>query len=386
MSDMPAAHTIVPTLTDGVATLRAPTDDDVEGSYEQCQDPLSQQWTMIPVPYTREDARTYLRHIIPSGWETDREWGFVVEANDDTGTPRFAGTISLRNRGEGRAEIAYGSHPWVRGRGVMERALRLLLEWGFAERDLRTVVWLARRGNWPSRRLAWRLGFSFEGALRDWMPQRGDLVDAWVGTLRRGDEMAPSHEWLRTPRITGGSVVLRPSLDADLPRFVGAANDPGLQRYSQSFREHAPHDESTVRARELDHLEESAAGSSLTWTVADAATDAFLGSVVIYRIHPGREAEIGYWTHPDARGRGVAIEACRLAVRHAFIDAVDGGLGLRRLAAYASVDNLASLRILEQAGFTRIGTERRSTLLADGSYVDTAVFDQLAEDHPRHDW
>ena len=55
------------------------------------------------------------------------------------------------------------SHPWARGRGVMERALRLLLEWGFAERDLQTVIWLARRGNWASRRLAWRLGFSFDG-------------------------------------------------------------------------------------------------------------------------------------------------------------------------------------------------------------------------------
>lgn len=264
--------------------------------------------------------------------------------------------------------------------------MRLLLDWGFAERDLRTVVWLARRGNWPSRRLAWRLGFSFDGTLRSWLQQGDGLVDAWAGTLRRGEAMAPRTEWLRTPTITGGSVVLRASVDADLPRRVEAANDPGLQWYSQSFREHAPHDEATVHARELDHLEESAVGSSLTWTVADAATDAFLGSVVIYRIHPGREAEIGYWTHPDARGRGVATEACRLAVRHAFIDAVDGGLGLRRLAAYASVDNLASLHILEQAGFTRIGTERHSTLLADGSYVDTAVFDQLPEDYPRHDW
>ena len=122
-------------------------------------------------------------------------------------------------------------------------------------------------------------------------------------------------------------------------------------------------------------------GSSLTWTVADAATDAFLGSVVIYGIHPGREAEIGYWTHPDARGRGVATEACRLAVRHAFTDAEDGGLGLHRLVAYAADDNPASHRILQRTGFTRFGTERRSTLLPDGTYVDTGAFDQLAEEY-----
>jgi RimJ/RimL family protein N-acetyltransferase len=386
MSGMPGAFSIVPTLTDGVATLRAPTDDDIEGSYEQCQDPVSQQWTTIPVPYTRDDARTYLRHMIPGGWETDREWGFVVEARDETGAPRFAGTISLRNRGEGRAEIAYGSHPWVRGRGVIERALRLLLEWGFAERDLRTVVWLARRGNWPSRRLAWRLGFTFEGALRDWMPQRGELVDAWVATLRRGEEMAPRQPWLLTPRITGASVVLRPWTEADLPRVVEAVNDPDVQRYSQSIRERAPHDESTVRARHLELQEESARGSSITWAVADAGTDEFLGSLAVFSIHPGREAELGYWAHPAARRRGAMTQACRMAVRHVFIDAEDGGLGLHRLTAYAADENHGSLRVLERSGFTRFGVERRSTLLPDGSFVDTVAFDQLAGDHPRHGW
>ena len=376
----------IPTLTDGVVTLRGPSEDDIEGSYEQCQDPASQRWTSIPVPYTRDDARTYLRHVIPGGWETDREWGFVVEALDDTGTPRFAGAISLRNEGERRAEIAYGAHPWARGRGLMERALRLLLDWGFAERDLQTVIWVAGRGNWASRRLAWRLGFDIEGTLRDWLPQRGTLVDACVGTLRRDAEMSPRTPWLESPTIVGGSVVLRAMAETDVPRLVEALNDPGLQRYSQSIREHAPYDVDSVHERALGLLEGSARAASVTWYVADAGTDELLGSVVLFDIHPGREAEIGYWTHPDARGRGVATEACRLAVRHAFIDAMDGGLGMHRLSAYAAEVNLASLHILERAGFTRFGTERRSTQLPDGSYLDTAAFDQLAGDHDRHDW
>lgn len=370
--------TRIPTLTDGVVTLRAPSDEDVEGSLEQCRDPLSRRWTAVPVPYSRDDAKTFLRHVIPGGWDSDREWGFVVEALEDTGEARFAGTVSLRNEGDGRAEITFGSHPWARGRGLMERALRLLLDWGFAERDLHTVIWLARRGNWASRRLSWRLGFSFDGTLRSWLAQRDGLVDAWTGTLCRGEAMAPRTEWLRPPTITGRSVVLRASVDADIPGVLTALHDPRLQRYGESIRKHAPHDEGTVRARELDHLEESALGSSLTWTVADATTDALLGSVLIYRIHPGREAEIGYWTHPGARGRGVATEACRLAVRHAFVAGEDGGLGLRRLTAYAAEENVVSHRVLERAGFVRFGTERQSTLLPDGSYVDTAAFDQLA--------
>jgi RimJ/RimL family protein N-acetyltransferase len=284
---------------------------------------------------------------------------------------------------EGRAEIAYGSHPWVRGRGVMERALRLLLEWGFAERDLRTVLWLARRGNWASRRLAWRLGFSVEGTLRDWLPQRGVLVDAWVGTLRRGEAMAPRTPWLLAPRIVGDSVILRATVKADLPRLIEGGNDPWVQRYSQTLREQAPHDEAKARERVLGLLEEGARGGSVTWTVASPETDELLGWVALFGIDPRREAEVGYWVHPLARGRGVASEACRLAVRHAFVDTEDGGLGLHRLKAYAAMENLASCRILEQAGFTRFGIERGSAQLPDGTYVDTAAYDRLSSDLPR---
>lgn len=371
---------LIPTLTDGVVRLRPPNDDDIEGSWEQCQDPVSQRWTNIPVPYSRDDARTYLRHIIPGGWETDREWGFVVEAVDDTGTARFAGTISLRNEGERRAEIAYGSHPWARGLGVMDRALRLLLDWGFVERDLQTVIWLARRGNWASRRLAWKLGFGVEGTLRHWLPQRGALADTWVGTLRRGEAMTPRHTWLVPPRITSGPIVLRETIDADTPRLVEALNDETVQRYGQRIREAAPHDETTVRERTLGILEESARGVTLAWTVADTQTDELLGWIALFGIHPGREAEVGYWAHPAARGRGAISRACRMLARHAFIDVEDGGMGLHRLTANVAVVNEASQHVAESAGFVRIGLERQSTLLPDGSYVDAVLFDQLRAD------
>ncbi|MBV9831595.1 MAG: GNAT family N-acetyltransferase, partial [Marmoricola sp.] len=138
----------VPELSDGVVTLRAHDEDDVERIVEQCTDPLSIAWTIVPQPYTRDDAKRFVRHAMPGGWESEQEWGFAVEH-----AGRFAGTVSLRNRGDGRAEIAYGAHPDARGQGVMSRALRLLLAWGCSPaaeggRDVETVLWLANRGNW----------------------------------------------------------------------------------------------------------------------------------------------------------------------------------------------------------------------------------------------
>src|SRR3954466_9193387 len=99
----------VPRLTGDDVTLRAHTEDDVDRIVEQCVDPLSIEWTIVPVPYTRDDAKQFVRHAMPGGWETDQEWGFAVEYEG-----RFAGTVSLRSRGDGRAEVAYGSHPDAR--------------------------------------------------------------------------------------------------------------------------------------------------------------------------------------------------------------------------------------------------------------------------------
>ena len=180
-----------PTLTDGPVTLRHPQESDVQGSWEQCQDPLSQQWTTVPIPYSHDDARDFMLGFVPGAWESDKEWGFVVEAEG-----RYAGHVALRNEGDRRAEIAYGSHPWVRGTGHMEHALRMLLDWGFREKDLATVIWLANVGNWASRRVAWKLGFTFEGTLRQWLPHRGELRDAWAGTLLVDDPREPQRRWI----------------------------------------------------------------------------------------------------------------------------------------------------------------------------------------------
>ena len=192
----------------------------MQGSWEQCQDPLSQQWTTVPIPYSHDDARDFILGFVPGAWESDKEWGFVVEAEG-----RYAGHIALRNEGDRRAEIAYGSHPWVRGTGHMEHALRMLLDWGFREKDLATVIWLANVGNWASRRVAWKLGFTFEGTLRQWLPHRGELRDAWAGTLLADDPREPQRRWIDDAVLEGPGVRLRAFREDDAERVVEACRD-----------------------------------------------------------------------------------------------------------------------------------------------------------------
>lgn len=87
-------------------------------------------------------------------------------------------------------------------------------------------------------------------------------------------------------------------------------------------------------------------------------------------------ATLGYTVAEAMQGRGIATEAVRQAIRIAF---GEGGLGLERVEAVAAVENGASRRVLEKAGF-QFGGIRRGLLRIQGQRVDHACYDILVTD------
>jgi RimJ/RimL family protein N-acetyltransferase len=359
-----------PTLTDGIVTLRAHHDGDLDRMVEQVLDEESQRWTTVQAPYTRDDAREFALGIVPHGWADGSCWAFAVESDG-----RFAGTVELRDEGHGRAEVAFGSHPEVRGTGRMERALRLLLDWGFTQRGVRVVIWRAFVGNWASRKLAWRLGFSMEGTVRRRLPRGDELRDAWIGTLLPTDDREPKGLWLEVPVLEGDGIRLRPWRDSDVPRIVEACSDERTQAWLGQMP--APYGESEARAWLTHQRENRATGRSVAWAVVDPAEDVVLASISFFDYVPEVECEIGFWSHPDARGRGVMTKAMARVVRYAFED-----LGVRRVMAGAAVDNAASRHVIEANGLTAWGTERLGTTVRSGR-ADAVFYDVLVEEWQR---
>ncbi len=355
-----------PTLRDGNVVLRALSERDVEGCYEQCIDPQSVRWTHAPTPYTREMAHDFCVVAAPRKWADSSEWIFAVEADG-----AYAGNIALVNTGHGLAELAYGAHPAARGTGVMERAVRLLLEWGFTEQALNTVAWKAKKGNWASRKLAWRLGFTLDGVLRHSYEHRGTLGDAWIGTLLADEPRTPSTRWLAPTTLENETVRLRALSETDVPRIVEACTDERTQHWLGQLP--SPYTEADAREWLELNTDGEATGKKVTWAIADPVTDLLLGVINIFDISSA-DAEIGYWAHPDARGRGVMRAAMRLATRHAF-----NAIGVGRVRAYAALDNTASRHVIASAGFTQTGIERLGTRLRTGM-ADMALYDVLAEE------
>lgn len=77
---------------------------------------------------------------------------------------------------------------------------------------------------------------------------------------------------------------------------------------------------------------------------------------------------------PEARGRGVGLEALRLACRQAIEEH-----GRHRVQAEVYSDNGASTRLFERAGFTREGVRRRA-YWRRGQWLDGILFGLLADE------
>ncbi len=362
----------VPVLTDGAVTLRAHTPHDVDDLHAMATDPTTQRWTSVPLDQPREGSADFALRVIPQGWESGTSAGFAIEATDDDGRPRFAGNVDLR--GGPVADVGFALAPWARGRGVMRRAVDMVVQWGFLERGVEAVHWRAHVGNEASLRVAHVCGFELVGTVPASLHERGRLLDAWTAVIRFGDAPVPRTRWAEPVVLEGERVRLRPLREADLVRVVEACDDADVRHWLDGMpRPYTLRDAEDFLARSVW---QAATGEKASWAVADRGTDALVGTLSVMGLRgvDDTAGEIGYWTHPDARRRGVMSEAVALAVRHALDPQ---GLDRRRLTLHAAEGNAASHAIARRAGFQHVGTERAAERLGDGTYADLHAYDLL---------
>jgi len=95
--------------------------------------------------------------------------------------------------------------------------------------------------------------------------------------------------------------------------------------------------------------------------IADAVTDEFAGSLVIFDVS-STDAEVGFWLHPQFRGSGLASAALDLACDFTKRS------GLDTLTARTVPENQGSHRVLTRAGFAETHRQRGSA--PSGEVVD----------------
>lgn len=106
------------------------------------------------------------------------------------------GVLTLNfDAGQGNCEVGCWLEPAATGRGLITRAMRVLVDWAIEERGIHRVEWHAASGNLPSINVARRLGMTRDGVLRESHPHQGVRHDIEVWSV-----LAP--EW-RAARARG---------------------------------------------------------------------------------------------------------------------------------------------------------------------------------------
>ncbi|MDG4808026.1 GNAT family N-acetyltransferase [Micromonospora sp. WMMD1120] len=144
--------------------------------------------------------------------------------------------------------------------------------------------------------------------------------------------------------ITEDGVRLRPWREEDADAVYRACQDPVIQRWTRVPRPYLP-EHARGFVTELSGRA-WADGTGAPFAVCDPVTGDLLGSCGLVSIDGTDTGEIGYWTAPWARGRGVMVRATRAVARWSF-----DTLGLGRLIWQAEVGNHASRLVALRAGF-----------------------------------
>ncbi len=83
----------------------------------------------------------------------------------------------------GNCEVGCWLEPAGTGRGLVTRAMRVLLDFAIEQRGIHRVEWIAAAGNTPSLNVARRLGMTLEGVRRETHPYRGVRHDLEVWSV-----------------------------------------------------------------------------------------------------------------------------------------------------------------------------------------------------------
>lgn len=148
-------------------------------------DPDIGRFTRLPTPAPPDFPQAWLAR-----YEQGRRDGTSDAFAIENASGEFVGCVMAFgiDRDALSGELGYVVAPAARGRGVATKALRLLTEWGFAERGLLRLELMISVENAASKVVAERAGYVKEGVLRSLFVKDGLREDHELWSCLPGDD------------------------------------------------------------------------------------------------------------------------------------------------------------------------------------------------------
>lgn len=174
--------------------------------------------------------------------------------------------------------------------------------------------------------------------------------------------------------IAAGWLTLRPFTPADIPWVYEVSLDPVLQHFLQIPSPYRLED--AARHVEQDYIGGWDDGRLAEFVAEETATAVPLGRAGL-QLKGAGAAEVGYWTDPRARQRGVATAAVRALCQWAVTTA-----GIEFIEWRCDAGNIASRRVAEKAGFLIEARLRQRRRARHGVRADEWVGSLLRDEIP----
>ena len=139
---------------------------DADDIYKNAREREVSKWTCnIPYPYTKNDARKFIKHSI-LGLRKKQTYIFAIVLND---TGRLVGAIEIKpsHKGGKKGELGYwlGKPYW--GQGIVSEAIKLALIFAFKKLKLHRLSACVFKENTASKKVLLKNGFKLEGCFRE---------------------------------------------------------------------------------------------------------------------------------------------------------------------------------------------------------------------------
>ena len=189
-----AAFNQFPSLTTNRLLLRQIQPYDAEALFAILSDQESMEYYGHDPHQTLDETKDVIRQIEERYARKEAlRWGITLK-----GEERLIGSCSLFHFDEGFncAETGYELNRAFWGKGIMTEAMSAILTFGFNDLGLHRIEAVIDIANERSKNLLLKLGFTYEGILRERFPFRGHFLDEhFFGLLK--DEWKGIHRWDR---------------------------------------------------------------------------------------------------------------------------------------------------------------------------------------------
>jgi [ribosomal protein S5]-alanine N-acetyltransferase len=178
----------------------------------------------------------------------------------------------------------------------------------------------------------------------------------------------PFDKDLKTSRL-----LLRRVRESDSKDMFEYTSNNDITKYLSWY----PHSEIAQTEKYIAHLiSEYVMKDRFAWAIEFSELNKFIGIVRIFDVSlVNKRGELSYILNPAFQGRGIALEAIKTVIDFCF-----GEVGLNRIQAKCTPDNLPSERVIQKLGMSYEGT-LKEFWLNKGNYTDAKLYALLADNN-----